>query len=497
MSQRPVSGSKPDSIECELCILGAGIAGLNALFAASRHLSSSDKVVLVDRNEAPAGMWNHVYGYVRLHQAHPLFTAGNIAWRGQTDLHHLATRAEVIDHLHHCYDVLKLRVQLDPRFGYEYLEHQEAAKRPFPVTITCRRASDGAVLNVRARRLIKAFGYNVQPKAALSLSSQAVRSLSPDSCDLQGSELRDGRSPIYIVGGGKTGMDTAHMLIREMPTRAVRMIIGAGTMFMNRDQLNPRGKLKRHTHGCTALEMFVDIAGRFDGRNEHQVLDYLRRTYCVSLDEGCRRFAFGLLSPDENRTIAQGVDEVVRDHLADVVDTAEGPVMTLRSGARRRIEPGAVFINATGYLVTRDQPYEPYLSRSGHVLSIQPTSLVHFLSSQSSFFLTHLFMLGQLAQAGLYEVDGRDLRDASRDVFGPAAIALTLHNSAKVMACLPRWASAENGLDIMRLYPNHRRLLAVAKLMSFLRRRPDHMRDTLDAVRKRFGIRLGPLAHAT
>ena len=35
---------------CDVCILGAGIAGLNALFAASQYLISRDqKVILVDR----------------------------------------------------------------------------------------------------------------------------------------------------------------------------------------------------------------------------------------------------------------------------------------------------------------------------------------------------------------------------------------------------------------------------------------------------------------
>jgi glycine/D-amino acid oxidase-like deaminating enzyme len=32
---------------CELCVIGAGIAGLNALFAASEYLKKTDKVVLI------------------------------------------------------------------------------------------------------------------------------------------------------------------------------------------------------------------------------------------------------------------------------------------------------------------------------------------------------------------------------------------------------------------------------------------------------------------
>lgn len=66
----------PQEIACDLCILGAGIAGLNALFAASRYLTRDQKVVLIDRRPNAGGMWNAAYDYVRLHQPHPMFTAG-------------------------------------------------------------------------------------------------------------------------------------------------------------------------------------------------------------------------------------------------------------------------------------------------------------------------------------------------------------------------------------------------------------------------------------
>jgi hypothetical protein len=55
----------------------------------------------------------------------------------------------------------------------------------------------------------------------------------------------------------------------------------------------------------------------------------------------------------------------------------------------------------------------------------------------------------------------------------------------------------ENGLDPMGLYPPHRRLLAVARLMLFLKRHPTQLRDTLDVVRERFQLRLGPLNHGS
>jgi hypothetical protein len=190
------------------------------------------------------------------------------------------------------------------------------------------------------------------------------------------------------------------------------------------------------------------------------------------------------------------VREIIRDHLVDVVDGASGPEMVLRSGARRAIKPGSVVLNTTGYVGQSRDPYEPYLSRTGNVLSIQPTSTTHFLSSQAAYFLTHLFLTGELASVPLYEVDVVELRDASRDAFPAAAIALTLHNTSVIIDRLPRWVMNENGLDFLLLFPMHRRLIAIVKLMRFLKQRPNHLPKAMDTVRKRFGVRLGPIGTA-
>jgi cation diffusion facilitator CzcD-associated flavoprotein CzcO len=76
---------------CDVCIAGAGVAGLNALFVASQYLSRDQKVILVDRRERVGGMWVVTYPYVRLHQPHPMFTAGNIEWTLGQDRSYLAT----------------------------------------------------------------------------------------------------------------------------------------------------------------------------------------------------------------------------------------------------------------------------------------------------------------------------------------------------------------------------------------------------------------------
>jgi hypothetical protein len=488
--------NKSEVLACELCILGAGVAGLNALFAASRQLQSNQKIVMVDRRAAPAGMWRDVYSYVRLHQPHPMFTAGNIAWQGQSDPAHLADKQEVVDHLQHCFGVLAARTQLTPRFGHEYLGHEDSGTGPLPVTVHLRRHEDGAEVTVRVRRLIKAFGYDIETNEPLKLSSKAVVSLSPDHCDVLGPVVTQAAGDVYVIGGGKTGMDTAHKLVRHSPGTPVRLLIGAGTMFTNRDMIAPQG-LRRYWGGVPVLAAFLDAAACFNGHNEAEAMALFRRKYCVSLDDDCQRFVFGVLSERENDEIRRGVREIIRDHLVDIVDGADGPEMLLRSGARRPVKPGSVVLNATGYLKSNRQAYEPYLSTTGNVLSIQPTSAIHFLSSQASYFLTHLFLADKLAGLPLYEVNLTQLRDVSRDALPAAAMTHMLYNTSVIIKNLPRWVLDENGLNTLLVFPKHRRLIAIAKFIRFLKQHPDHLSKSIDVVRERFGIRLGPLAART
>ena len=162
-----MSGVQPSAVttgdvavqRCDVCIVGAGIAGLNALFVASQYLSRDQKVILVDRRERVGGMWVDTYPYVRLHQPHPMFTAGNIEWTLGQDRSYLATKGEVLDHFEHCLDVMKQRVQVNALFGWALESHDEADGI---VRITCR-SSDGQRLVIEAKRLIKAYGVRVVP----------------------------------------------------------------------------------------------------------------------------------------------------------------------------------------------------------------------------------------------------------------------------------------------------------------------------------------------
>ena len=153
--------------------------------------------------------------------------------------------------------------------------------------------------------------------------------------------------------------------------------------------------------------IFAGVAKRFDGTNAAEVSQWCR-TWCGTSpleDPPPSHLLFAFLSEDETAAVATGVSEVIRDHLADVVDDAPGPVMVLRSGARHPIPSGSWVINCTGHLKPRDEEHVPYVSPSGKAMSINSTSTAFGNSAFSAYFLSHLFFLDKLADAPLYELD--------------------------------------------------------------------------------------------
>jgi len=232
-----MSTHQPSVHKCDVCVVGAGISGLNALFVASRYLTRDQKVILIDRRKRVGGMWVDAYPYVRLHQPHPMFTAGNIKWTLGRDRSYLATKNEVLDHFAYCLDVIKQRVQVEEFFGWEVESDDETDGI---VRIVCS-SPDGRRMVVETKRLIKAYGFQSQPNQPLELSSGRVTSVSPDYCDMRCDEMRASDAPVWIIGGGKTAMDTAHALITEYPGREVNLVAGSGTYFLNRDRVLPTG----------------------------------------------------------------------------------------------------------------------------------------------------------------------------------------------------------------------------------------------------------------
>ena len=433
-------------------------------------------------------MWVDTYPYVRLHQPHPMFTAGNIKWTLGKDPSYLATKDEVLDHFAHCVDVMKQHVRVDEFFGWDMESDHETDAG---VRIRCR-SSDGRILVVETKRLIKAYGIGVMPNDPLEVSSTRVHSVSPDFCDMRGDDMRASDTPVWVIGGGKTGMDTAHALITEYPGREVNLVAGSGTFFTTRDRFFPTG-VRRWWNGTRFSSLGAEFARRFDGSNETAVWDWHRDNYCTWLTPETGNFLAGVLSEAENKTISEGLNHVVMDHFVDAVDRTGSTEMVLRSGATKAIERGSWIVNCTGYVAQREYPYEPYVSHSGAVLSIQQRSTTLHLTSFAGYFLTHLLFLGQIRKVPLYELDVPELFNKSRKVFPYALFAMAQYNLSLIADSVPVKAFTECGLDFDRWYPLPRRMLGVARFMLTHRRERDRLRHTLDTVRDRFDVRCAPL----
>jgi cation diffusion facilitator CzcD-associated flavoprotein CzcO len=478
----------PPTTTYDVCVVGAGLAGLNALFVASRYLARDQEVILVDRRERAGGMWVDTYPYVRLHQPHGMFTAGNIEWTLGKERSYLATKGEVLDHFAHCLDVIKQRVHVDELYGWELQSHEEIDGK---VRVTFR-SSCGQLRVVLARRLIKAYGFRVMPNDPLEVSSSHVQSVSPDFCDMRQDEMRDDDAPVWVIGGGKTAMDTAHALITEYPGREVNLVAGSGTFFSDRDRLFPPGA-QRWWRGAPLSGVAARVARRFDGTNEADVAKWYRARYGTWLTPDTNNFVFGVLSQSENMTIAVGLNDVVMDHLVDAVDRNGSTDLVFRSGARKTIERGSWLVNCTGYMMSTDHSYEPYVADSGAVLSIQPRSATMHLTSFMAYFLTHLLFLDEIRTVPLYELDMQELRKKAPAAFSYAVLTLAQHNLGLIFDRVPTKAFSQCGLDFDRWFPLPRRMFGTAQFMLNHRRERGYQRRALDTLRDRLDIRCGPV----
>jgi hypothetical protein len=202
---------------------------------------------------------------------------------------------------------------------------------------------------------------------------------------------------------------------------------------------------------------------------------------------------FAILSELENERIAGGLNQVVMDHLQDVVDRNGATELVFRSGATTHIPPDSWIVNCTGYVFHEGHPYEPYLSPGGAVLSLHPRSATFHIPSFMAYFMTHLLFLDRVRAAQLYELDIVELRKKSTAALALAMMSLAHHNVSVVADSVPMKVFLDFGVDLDRWYPLPRRGLHAARFMLRHRRDRAHHRRTLDAVRDRFGVRCGPL----
>ncbi|MEO6472432.1 MAG: NAD(P)-binding protein [Aeromicrobium sp.] len=480
----------------DLCIVGAGIGGLNALYVASQYLESDQRIVLIDRRDRVGGMWVDTYDYVRLHQPHPFFTTGDVKWTFGKEPSHLASKTEVLDHFRHCVNEAKKGVDVTELLGHEMEDIEETGDA---VRVTCRLA-DGSLVTVTADRVINAVALEVEALKPLTLSSSQVRSVAPETCDMRSGEIAGDNAPVWVIGSGKTGMDTVHALITQQPGREVNLVAGTGTFFLSRDRFYPAGA-SRWWRGTRPNYVITKMADRFDGTNEHEVFNWVRDTYGTGAIPKAEHFFLGTLSEAESERIRGGLGQVVMDHFVDAVDVdavdatddGRGVQIHVRKGSPIDIAPGSWIVNCTSHFTYRERIVNvPYVSPSGRVVTIG-TSVMFGFSAFAGYFLAHLLFTGKITEVPLYQADGNAMLRQSTPAAVASSLALSQYNIGLAFDHLPAKVFQGLGLDFDRWYPPPRRLVGQLKFVARHKRQREHYRRSLEKVGQRFGVSVGPV----
>ncbi|WP_298838077.1 FAD-dependent oxidoreductase [uncultured Roseobacter sp.] len=478
----------------DLIVVGAGVAGLNALFASTEYLSSDARVLLIDEKANAGGMWNTAYDYVRLHQPHPMFTVGNLKWDWNRPRDYLARRDEVRDHLSASLEPVAKAVNLETKFSRRVVSCKEIHDTEgFVAEVSCHpvdRPSD--IATFRARRVIHAPGLNYRVAEPLALSSNNVVSVIPQ--DLRQTLQDHPGTDVYVVGGGKTAMDTVLAVLEQDPARTVTMINGRGTNFLNRTRFLPTG-LKRWTSGALVSSLFRDIALSFDGTNGEATVGFFRENFSTEPDAANGVFLYGLQSEEELARISSGLTRRLPGYLADIRDTDAGPEMQLRSGATETVRRGSIFVNCTGsfFRAEMQQEHLPCISPHGTLVSINARDGFHFLTSVSGFFLVHLLFRDMLRGRGFYTMDHEKLFRQNRNAWVGASAAQAYLNQVIAVQSLPMMLLDRCGLDLDRWYPLPRRMAGLYRMKARAAEDIAHCTHALDVVAQRYDVHAAPL----
>ena len=478
----------------DLVVVGAGVAGLNALYSATEYLPKGAKVLLIDEKQDAGGMWNTAYDYVRLHQPHPMFTVGDMRWDWSQPRDYLARRDEVRDHLASSLAEVSKKVDLKTAFGHTVTDLSEIetgdghrARVTFQPT-----EGDKKPRTVLAHRAIHASGLNYHLAEPLALSSSNVVSIIPQ--DLQEALSTHPGTPLIVVGGGKTGMDTILAALAQNPMRSITLVNGPGTNFLNRTKYIPTG-IRRWTSGELVSRLFRDLALHFDGDNEEHTISYFRKTHSTDTESDNGVFLYGLQSEEELAQIKAGLSKTHNGYLADISDGETGPVLTLRDGTSTEVEPGSIVVNCTGSFFRAPDMADtlPCLSPHKTVVSINARDGFHFLTSVSGFFFIHLLYRGELTGKGFYRLDHEALFRQNRNAWVGASAAQAYMNQVIAVQTLPMMLLDRCGLDLDRWYPLPRRMAGLMRMKSTATQDIAHCRAALDRVADRFGVRCGPI----
>lgn len=238
-------------IETDYLIAGAGAVGM--AFADVLLAESDADVVIVDSHHKPGGHWNDAYPFVRLHQPSAFYGVGSRALgSGKRDavglnrgLYELASGAEVSAYFD---DVMQQQFLPSGRVRYFPMCDYTGGGR-FVSRLT------GEAHTVTAKRFVDATWLKTSVPSTHTPAftvADGVHFLTPNALP----KLASPAPQYVIVGGGKTGIDTALWLLEQGvdPARIV-WIMPRDAWLLNRRKTQPGIEFFEHSIGAQADQM--------------------------------------------------------------------------------------------------------------------------------------------------------------------------------------------------------------------------------------------------
>lgn len=386
-------------------VVGAGYAGLNVL-AAVKRLKPSAQVLCIDRHEKPGGCWNDFYDYVALHQPHTLFGVNGQPWHFK-DPNILAPRADILHHFKSFVDT-----GLSPSFEFkgqtDYLGCRRLGDASGLLEVTIKPLEgENVVLQTKHVIDARAFNYPGQHMQSSASSSPEVQ-----LADLPKyhSERPDNVSDrLYvIVGGGKTGVDTALWLAdHRKPSDEVLMITGRSKYFFCREHILPK-KPNQSLSTPVLGGIFLQMAKEYDGSNETELLEKLREEgvlFSIGGSAACST-NFGIVSRLEMQRLEESTKVFPNDYFSSVEQESDGSYrIHLRSGASLTTQKEVVVVNCRSSSQERANAFSVDVHPLQEDGSVKFGSLLGF-TGPTYYLMTTLYVKGKLKQMPIYGVPG-------------------------------------------------------------------------------------------
>lgn len=243
-------------LETDYLIVGAGAVGM--AFADVLLTESDADIIVVDSHDQPGGHWNDAYPFVRLHQPSAFYgVSSRPLGSGKVDavglnegLYELATGAEV-----RAYFVDVMQQQFLPTGRVRFFPMSDyRGEGQFVSKLTGETHTVNAKRHVDATWLKTSVPSTHTPSFSIA---DGVRFMTPNQ--LPG--LTEPPPEFVIVGGGKTGIDTAIWLLEQgVDGGRIRWIMPRDAWLLNRKKTQPGIEFFEHSIGAQADQMAA-IAG--------------------------------------------------------------------------------------------------------------------------------------------------------------------------------------------------------------------------------------------